>query len=77
MVKRSRDEIEEDSTLFYGEASQGISYAEFDRNMVSWLTEKYGLTYGKQMWENTLLDLLSLDVMNNDCLLYTSDAADE
>ena len=66
MVKRSRDDFEEDSTLFYGEANQGISHTEFDRNTVSWLTEKYGLTYGKQMWENTLVDLLALDVMNND-----------
>jgi hypothetical protein len=67
MVKRGRDEFEEiDSDLFYGEASQGIPHAEFDRNMVSWLTEKYGLAYGKQLWEDTLLNILELDLTDEE-----------
>ena len=71
MVKHGREDIDEiDTDLFYGEANQGIPLAEFERNIVSCLTEKYGMAYGKQMWENTLLNLRELDPWNNDLHEY-------
>ncbi len=71
MVKHGREEsVDNDTDLFHGEANQGIPHAEFERNMISWLTEKYGMAYGKQMWTNTLLNLRELDLTNNDLQEY-------
>ncbi len=62
MVKHGREEsVDNDTDLFHGEANQGIPHAEFERNMISWLTEKYGMAYGNQMWKNTLLNIRELD----------------
>ena len=74
MGKKDKDELDDsDSKMFFGEASRGIPHAEFDRDMVSWLTEEYGSAYGVQLWENSLLDLHDLDLVHNALHIYDFD----
>ena len=42
MGKSSSEDDDEDDEKFYGEASKGIPFAEFDRLMSNWVKSKYG-----------------------------------
>ena len=47
---------------FSGKPDKGLTFEEFDKKALSWARKKYGNTYAKQLWENTLPDIKSLDL---------------
>jgi hypothetical protein len=47
---------------FSGKPGKGLTFEEFDKKTLSWARKQYGNTYAKQLWENTLVDLRSLDL---------------
>jgi hypothetical protein len=48
--------------LFSGKEGKGLTFEEFDKKALSWARKQYGNTYAKQLWENSLPDILSLDL---------------
>ncbi len=61
--KSSSSKDDEDDKKFHSEASEGLSHAEFDRKVQSWTMKNYGVKYGKMLWEDTLVDLNKLDLL--------------
>jgi hypothetical protein len=56
----SKDAVE---TKFSGKPDKGLTFEEFDKKALSWARKTYGNTYAKkQLWENTLPDINSLDL---------------
>ena len=55
---------------FSGKPGKGLTCEEFDNKTLSWARKQYGNTYAKQLWENTLVDLRSLD-LTEDLDYYT------
>ena len=48
--------------MFSGKEGKGLTFEEFDKKALSWARKQYGNTYAKQLWENSLPDILSLDL---------------
>ena len=55
---------------FSGKPGKGLTFEEFDKKTLSWARKQYVNTYAKQLWENTLVDLRSLD-LTEDLDYYT------
>ena len=53
---------EEVTTKFSGKPDKGLTFEEFDKKALSWARKNYGNTYAKQLWENTLPNINSLDL---------------
>jgi hypothetical protein len=51
-----------EDSKFSGKPDKGLTFEEFDKKALSWARKKYGNTYAKQLWENTLPDIKSLDL---------------
>ena len=51
-----------EETKFSGKPDKGLTFEEFDKKALSWARKNYGNTYAKQLWENTLPDINSLDL---------------
>lgn len=56
-ANNSKDEVK-----FSGKPDKGLTFEEFDKKALSWARKKYGNTYAKQLWENTMADINSLDL---------------
>ena len=52
----------ENGIKFSGKPGKGLTFEEFDKKTLSWARKQYGNSYAKQLWENTLIDLKSLDL---------------
>ena len=59
-----------------GKLILGNNVKEFEENFSKWLGSKYGTGVGNGT-DAIKLALLALEIGKDDCLLYTSDAADE
>ena len=53
---------ESNDIKFSGNPGKGLTFEELDRKALSWARKQYGNAYAKPLWENTLPDLLSLDL---------------
>jgi hypothetical protein len=51
-----------EDSKFSGKPDKGLAFEEFDKKALFWARKKYGNTYAKQLWENTLPDIRSLDL---------------
>jgi hypothetical protein len=51
-----------EDSKFSRKPDKGLTFEEFDKKALSWARKKYGNTYAKQLWENTLPDIKSLDL---------------
>ncbi len=51
--------------MFTGKPGKGLTFEEFDNKVLSWARKQYGHAYAKQLWEDTLVDLNSLDLADD------------
>ncbi len=51
--------------MFSGKSGKGLTFEEFDNKVLSWARKQYGHVYAKQLWEDTLVDLRSLDLTDD------------
>ena len=58
----SDDDVDDNAKMFFGEASKGITFVEFDTEMNNWMLSKFGLNLGEDMWRGELLDLSKMDL---------------
>ena len=49
----------------YSGKSDGLTFEQFDDNIISWCREKYGDKYANALWKNELMQLGSLDLMDD------------
>jgi hypothetical protein len=59
---RRKSLSKENVIKFSGKPGKGLTFEEFDKKTLSWARKQYGNTYAKQLWENNLIDLRSLDL---------------
>jgi hypothetical protein len=50
---------------FSGKQEKGLTFEEFDKKALSWARKMYGNTYAKQLWENTLTEIINLDLTDD------------
>jgi hypothetical protein len=51
-----------ESAKFSGKPDKGLTFEEFDKKALSWARKEFGNTYAKQLWNNSLPDIKSLDL---------------
>jgi hypothetical protein len=54
-----------EETKFSGKPDKGLTFEEFDKKALSWARKKYGNTYAKQLWEDTLPNIKDLDLLED------------
>jgi hypothetical protein len=66
----------DDETETFTGGKDGISWHEFDSIMGDWLLDNHGSRFGEQLWHDTLVGLLKLDLSddtdNYECEQYKS-----
>ena len=70
MVKRTKDgkakkSWSDDETEIFTGGRDGISWHVFDSIIGDWLLDNYGSRFGEQLWSDTWVDLMKLD-LNDD-----------
>ena len=50
---------------FSGTPGKGLTFEEFDKKTLSWARKQYGNSYAKQLWEDTLVNIRSLDLTDD------------
>ena len=50
---------------FSGKPGKGLTFQEFDLKVLSWARKQYGNSYAKPLWENSLPDILNLDLTDD------------
>ena len=54
-----------DDEAIHGEASKGVAHPAFERMILNWAMDNYDQVYGKDLWENKLLNLDDFDMNNH------------
>jgi hypothetical protein len=50
---------------FSGKEGKGLTFEEFDKKVLSWARKKYGNSYAKPLWEDTLPNINGLDLKDD------------
>ena len=63
---KAKKERSDDETEIFTGGKDGISWHEFDSIMGDWLLDNYGSRFGEQLWSDSLVDLLKLDLKSDE-----------